>query len=263
MTSTSTPLFSRKRSKNKVPGKRFLNHVIIVTGGGGGIGRACANRFASEGAFVYSFDVININDDERTIKNITFLTVDVTKFQEVENAVQSIMNNHAYIDAVVQCAGITGKTGLKAADVDMKDFERVWRINVLGIMHVCKAVIPHMLAANYGRIVNIASISGKEGNPGQVAYASSKGAVIAATKTMAKDYCKSGIIINSIAPAVIKTPMVEAMPDSQVSMMTSKIPMGRCGTLSEISSIIAFMASEENSFSTGFCFDMSGGRATY
>ena len=120
-----------------------------------------------------------------------------------------------------------------------------------------------MLKENYGRIINIASISGKEGNPGQVSYASSKGAVIALTKTMGKDYSKTGITINSLAPAVIQTKMVDMMPKSQVEMMTSKIPMGRCGELTEIGAVIAFMASEENSFSTGFCFDMTGGRATY
>ena len=134
---------------------------------------------------------------------------------------------------------------------------------MLGIFNVCKAVLPSMVKRNYGRIINIASISGKEGNPGQSAYASSKGAVIALTKTMGKDYAKTGITVNSLAPAVIQTEMVDAMPRSQVDMMTSKIPMGRCGELEEIAAVVAFMASRENSFSTGFCFDMTGGRATY
>lgn len=239
--------------------KRFQDQVVVVTGGTRGIGHAVCKRLASEGAKVVILDVITGHDTA----HFEYVRLDVTDYRAVKDCVDSINRKYGRIDALVQCAGITGKTGLKAHEVDGSDFERVWRINVLGIFNLCKAVLPIMVRRDYGRIINIASISGKEGNPGQSAYASSKGAVIALTKTMGKDYAKTGITINSLAPAVIQTEMVAAMPKSQVDMMTSKIPMGRCGELVEIAAVVAFMASKENSFSTGFCFDMTGGRATY
>ena len=245
---------------------RFVDKVVIITGAARGIGQASALRFASEGAHVYILDMLNGQETLNKIKQSNdndnakygYMKVDVTDFPNVKQCIDRIANQHnKRIDILVQCAGITGQTGMSLHVVDISDFERVLRINVFGIFNVCKAVIPYMLANKYGRIVNIASISGKEGNKGQSAYAASKGAVIALTKTMAKDYAQSGIIINSLAPAVIQTKMVQMMPQSQVNMMTSKIPMGRCGELKEIAALIAFMSSKENSFSTGFCFDMA------
>eukprot|EP01084_Bolivina_argentea_P039526 73043_1 len=266
-------VIKRKRTTfdNKPILKRFQDKVVLITGGARGIGQAAALRFASEGAYVYILDMIDGTETLNKIKQndyssyskCAYFKLNVTKYNEVKQCIDTIASKHGYIDALVQCAGITGKTGIQSHTVDPLDFERVWKINCLGIFNLCKAVIPVMLKENYGRIVNIASISGKEGNPGQAAYASSKGAVIALTKTMSKDYAKTGITINSLAPAVIKTAMVASLPKSQVNMMTRKIPMGRTGTLEEVAAVITYMASEENSFSTGFCFDMTGGRATY
>ena len=262
----SASRFPRKRSKyNKGTITRFEGQVAIITGAASGIGQACAIRLASEGAFIYCLDV---NNADETIDKIgkskgKFFKLDVTKFDQVKSVIDDIYNERGYIDILVQCAGIAGNPGYKTHLVDNDDFIKTFMINTYGIFNVCKATIPYMLKENYGRIINVASISGKEGNPGQSCYSTSKGGVIALTKTMGKDYAKTGIIVNSIAPAVIYTKMVEKVPQSQVDMMTSKIPMARCGELDEVSAVIAFMASEENSFSTGFCFDLTGGRATY
>ena len=258
----SAPRFPRHQKSISASStiRRFEGQVIIITGGSSGIGQACAIRLASEGGYIYLWDVSNADE---TIKKIgrskcRFMKVDVTNFDQVKSVITEIYNERGYIDALIQCAGIAGNPGYKLHEVDNDDFIKTFMINTYGIFNLCKATIPFMLKENYGRIVNVASISGKEGNPGQSCYSTSKGGVIALTKTMAKDYAKTGIIVNSIAPAVIYTKMVEKVPQSQVDMMTAKIPMGRCGELDEISSIIAFMASEENSFSTGYCWDLTG-----
>merc|ERR1712203_451570 len=194
--------------------------------------------------------------------NAIAVALDLTKPEEVAAGVDKVMKAFGRIDVVVQAAGITGVTNLKAHEVDPENFRKIWEVNVFGMFLVCKAVLPKMLEAGYGRIVNVASISGKDGNPGQLGYASSKAAVIGLTKTMGKDYANVGkdITINSLAPAVVKTAMVEAMPQEQVSMMTSKIPMGRTGKLEEVAATVAFVCSPECSFTSGFCFDFSGGR---
>lgn len=165
----------------------------------------------------------------------------------------------------MQAAGITGKTNLKTHEVDAADFQRVFDVNVKAVFLCAKSVLPLMLKSGYGRIVNIASISGKDGNAGMLAYSSSKAAVINLTKVMGKDYATLGkdITVNCIAPAVVQTAMVDAMPPEQVKYMTDKIPMGRTGKLHEVAATVLFAASSECSFTTGFCFDASGGRTVY
>ena len=145
----------------------------------------------------------------------------------------------------------------------MAEFDRVYKVNLKGSFIICKAVIPHMVKTGYGRILLVASVSGKDGNAGMTAYSASKAGVIGLAKSIAKDYAETGVTVNTIAPAVVRTAMVEALPDSQVDYMTSRIPMGRCCTLKEIADISVFILSPENSFTTGFCFDLTGGRATY
>merc|ERR1712190_343925 len=164
-----------------------------------------------------------------------------------------------------QAAGITGKTGIKTHEVEPADFQRVFDINVKAIFLMCRAVLPSMMKTGYGRVVNIASISGKDGNAGMLAYSSSKAAVINLTKVIGKEYVNLGkdITCNCIAPAVVQTAMVDAMPPEQVKYMTDKIPMGRTGTMGEVASTVAFAASQECSFPTGFCFDCTGGRSVY
>jgi len=157
----------------------------------------------------------------------------------------------------------TGLTGIKTSDVDPDNFDLVMSVNLRGIFLCCRAVLPIMARQNYGRIVNVASIAGKEGNAGMLAYSASKAAVIGLTKVIGKEYAETGITCNAVAPAVIRTAMVAALPTHQVEYMTSKIPMKRTGELREIAALIAFIASRAASFTTGFCFDATGGRATY
>jgi len=158
---------------------------------------------------------------------------------------------------------IAGKTGINTEAVSPADWDAVMAVNARGIFLGCRAVLPAMVARGYGRIVNIASVAGKEGNAGMVAYSASKGAVIALTKAAGKEYAETGVTVNAVAPAVVRTAMVDAMPEEQVKYMTDKIPMKRCGTIAEIAGLVAFIASPEAAFTTGFTWDATGGRATY
>ena len=177
-------------------------------------------------------------------------------------AVDQLVAQKGRVDILVNCAGITGKTGIKSHEVALEDFDRVMNVNVRGSFIMFQAVIGHMLARNYGRVLHIASISGKEGNAGMLAYSASKAAVIAMAKVQGKEYAETGVTVNALAPAVIRTAMVAALPEAQVKYMTEKIPMKRCGTLDEFAAMAAFIVSPENSFTTGFTFDLTGGRAT-
>merc|ERR1719262_1203070 len=193
------------------------------------------------------------------------MKVDITQEAEVTKAIGEVLKQFGKVDVLAQAAGITGQTNLKTHEVDAADFQRVFDLNVKAIFLCAKSVLPTMLDRGYGRIVNIASISGKDGNAGMLAYSSSKAAVINLTKVMGKDYVNMGkdITINCVAPAVVRTAMVEAMPPEQVKYMTDKIPMGRTCGLDEVSATVCFAASPECSFTTGFCFDASGGRTVY
>ena len=163
----------------------------------------------------------------------------------------------------MNCAGITGKTAVLGADVDLDDFDQVHNINLRGALVVSQAVLPGMLKRGYGRLLHVASISGKEGNSGMLAYSTSKAGLIGMVKVLGKDYAESGVTINAIAPAVVRTPMVDVLPDETVSYMTDKIPMKRCCELSEVAQLIAWTVSPACSFNTGYVFDLTGGRATY
>jgi 3-oxoacyl-[acyl-carrier protein] reductase len=167
------------------------------------------------------------------------------------------------IDILVNSAGVTGRTGIKTHEVEFDNFKFVFDVNVNGCFLTSRAVLPVMVSQGYGRILHIASIAGKEGNAGMLAYSASKAAVIGLTKVQGKEYAENGITVNALAPAVIRTAMVDALPESQVTYMTDKIPMKRCGTLEEIANIATFIVSPGASFTTGFTFDMTGGRATY
>jgi len=240
--------------------------VAVITGGADGLGLAVARRLGARGVRLVLLDfnpqALAKAKAELGASTIT-LPADVTDGAAVRRALDGAAAEAGRIDILVNSAGITGQTNLKSHEVDPADFERVLRVNVLGCLHTFQAVIPHMLKRNYGRVLHFASISGKEGNAGMLAYSTSKAAVIGMTKAQGKEYAQTGITVNALAPAVIFTDMVAKMPTEQVKYMTDKIPMGRCGTKEEVAAITEFIVSPENSFTTAFTFDLSGGRATY
>ncbi|MCE6988182.1 SDR family NAD(P)-dependent oxidoreductase [Dyadobacter sp. CY323] len=244
----------------------FNTQVAIVTGAASGLGQVIAHKLLNEGASLGLFDI-----DEKALKEHFVdhdryeekVVLDLTDQEQVEQAVARVVKRFGKIDILINCAGITGATNIKSHEVDAANLQKVFNINFMSSFYTAKAVLPYMLANNYGRILHIASIAGKEGNAGMLAYSASKAAVIGMTKVQGKEYAETGITVNALAPAVIHTPLVDAMPETQVKYMTDKIPMKRCGTLEEAANMAAFIVSHEASFTTGFTFDLSGGRATY
>ncbi len=245
---------------------RFAQQVALITGGTSGIGLAVARRLSAEGATVVLLD---FNDAafaglaQEFAPPHLLLKVDVTQEAAVSTAVNTTLAQLGRIDILVNCAGITGKTNLKTHEVALSDFDQVLKTNLYGTFLTSKHVLPVMTKQGYGRILHIASIAGKEGNAGMVAYSSSKAAVIGLTKVQGKEYAETGVTINALAPAVIQTPMVDILPAATVKYMTDKIPMKRCGTLEEVAAMAAFIVSREAAFTTGFTFDLTGGRAVY
>jgi 2-dehydro-3-deoxy-L-rhamnonate dehydrogenase (NAD+) len=222
----------------------FQDRVALVTGGASGIGAATAERLRAGGAEVHVFDLANGDD--------------VRDSEHVNAAVAALPR----LDVLVCAAGVGGDS-LHTEEVTDAEWERVHAINLDGVFYANRAAISRMKPSGYGRIVNIASIAGKEGNPMAAAYSSSKAAVIALTKSIGKDVAGTGILVNCIAPAVIDTPILGQISQEHIAYMTSRIPLARMGEPDEVAALICWLASEEMSFSTGACFDISGGRATY
>lgn len=245
------------------------DYAVIVVGAGRGIGRATVDLLAAQGVAVGCLDSDGATAQaaaeavKRQGGKAVAGQLDVTNDAAIATAIAAAVRTLGRVDGLVNCAGVTGNTNIKAHDVDPADFDRVLGINLRGAFMLSKHVLPHMLARNYGRLLHIASIAGKEGNAGMTAYSASKAGLIGMVKSMAKDYVDRGITINALAPAVIRTPMVDAMPQASQDYMTAKIPMGRCGELEEAAQMIAWIVSPACSFTTGFTFDLSGGRATY
>lgn len=244
--------------------------MAVITGGAQGLGFGAAKRLGSEGAKLALLDMneklLGQATKELESGKIPSLAVqlDVTDHRAVKDAVKQVIAKFGRIDILINAAGITGNSnGKKSHEVDPDDFTRVWEVNVKGMFLCCREVLPHMLKANYGRIINIASMAGKDGNANMLPYASSKAAVIGLVKGMGKEYAETGITVNGIAPAVVRTAMVAGVPEDVIKGLTDKIPMKRTGEISELAALMAYIASRECSFTTGFIFDASGGRATY
>lgn len=245
----------------------FSGRIAVISGGASGIGLATARRLGAGGGSLVLWDT-----DESALEkaragfpaSTPVLTdrVDVTDADEVQRAAQKATAEFGKLDVLVASAGITGPN-CTVWEYPLEAWNRVLRVNLDGVMHCCRAVIPHMLRSGYGRIVNVASIGGKEGNAGASAYAASKGGVIAFTKALGKELAHTDIRVNTICPAAIETELLKQMKSEFVASLLSKIPLGRFGRADEIASLISWMCSEECSFCTGAVFDSSGGRATY
>lgn len=244
--------------------KRFAGRVAVVTGGAGGAGKAVATRLVTEGALVALWDM-----DERALEAARDETgaalvqkVDVTDGNAVASAAATTNQTLGRLDLLMCSAGITGATA-PVEEYTLEEWQRVIDINLSGVFHACRAVIPWMRANGYGRIVNMSSIGGKEGNPNAAAYAASKSGILGLTKALGKELATSGILVNAVTPAVFRTALLDQMPQSQVDYMVAKIPMGRVGEVDEVAALVCWLLSEECSFSTAATFDISGGRATY
>jgi NAD(P)-dependent dehydrogenase (short-subunit alcohol dehydrogenase family) len=249
--------------------ERFSNKVAIITGGAEGIGKATALRLGREGARVALFD-LNPLVLERTVEEFEkdgievrgYLT-DISNETQVEDAVSRVEKEWGSIDVLINSAGIVGPTSTKITDFPLAAFDKLYEVNLKGAFLITKYVLLKMEKTGKGRLLLISSISGKEGNPGMVGYTATKAGVIGLVKGIAKEFADTRITINGLAPALIKTSMNENTSAEQLAYMTAKIPMKRLGTVEEVAAMCCFIVSDENSFSTGFIYDISGGRATY
>ncbi len=242
------------------------NRVAIVTGGAQGFGLAITERFIKSGAKVIIWDIdkekAEIALKKINSKNSFYEIVDVTNFEEIKKILNDIESNHGKIDIFINNAGIAG-TNTTVAEYPLEEWNKVIDLNLNAVFYCCKAVVPFMIKNNYGRIVNIASIAGKEGNPNASAYSSSKAGVIGLTKSLGKELALKNIAVNCVTPAAAKTRIFDQMTKEHIDYMLSKIPRNRFAKVDELASLVCWLASEENSFTTAAVFDLSGGRATY
>ena len=241
----------------KVNDNRFSGRVALVTGGASGIGAAAARRLVAEGARVATLDL-----RAEPSNGVLAVGGDVSRSVDVDAAVERVESELGPIDVLVCAAGIPGKS-LPSLEIPDDEWRRVLAINADGVFYCNRAAARGMTERGYGRIVNIASMAGKEGNPMAAAYSASKAAVIALTKAIGKDLARTGVLVNCIAPAVVETPILDGLTQAHIDYMVERIPMGRMGTAEEVAALISWLASEECSFSTGATYDISGGRAVY
>ena len=241
------------------------NKTAIITGGAQGFGLDIAKRFLKSGAKVIIWDI----DEKELIKaskeinhsNLSYNIVDVANFKNVKDSVEKIVKSNS-IDILINNAGITGSTS-SLWDYDVEEWNKIVQINLIGTFNCCKTIVPYMIKNNYGRIVNVASVAGKDGNANASAYSSAKAGTIGLTKSLGKELADKNIAVNAVTPAGAKTRILDQMSKEHVQRMLSKVPRGRFLEISEFTSLICWLSSEENSFSTAAVFDISGGRSTY
>lgn len=243
------------------------NYVVLVTGAASGIGAATAVRLGGLGVTVLAADrdpqgLEKLTADHSDLE-LHAHGLDVTDDAAIAELVGSARKKHGRIDALINCVGINPDAGTPSHEVDLGTFDLVYRVNLRAALSLTRAVLPVMLDAGYGRIAHVASIAGKEGNPRMVSYSATKAGLIGMVKALGREYATTGVTVNALAPAVINTPLVEATLPDVVEGMLSRIPMGRPGHLAEVADVLALMASPVFSYTTGFTFDLSGGRATY
>jgi len=243
---------------------RFQDRVAVITGGASGVGRDAAARIAAEGGRVFLWD----RDDAAlaaaaaAIPGAKTARVDVADATEVARAAEAAFRAGGRVDVLIASAGITGPTAT-LWEYPVEEWRRVIDVDLHGIFNSCRAIVPLMLQNDYGRIVNISSVAGKEGNPNASAYSTAKAGVIGLTKSLGKELALTGVRVNCVTPATFKSPILTQLPQSQIDYMKSKIPMGRLGEVEEVAALVCWLASEECSFSTAATFDISGGRTTY
>jgi len=238
------------------------NRVAIVTGGAQGFGLAITKRFIESGARVLIWDKDTEYLNKVDLKNTQKIEVDVSNYKSVENAFAESLTHENKIDILVNNAGIAGPN-FKTWDYPLEEWQKVIDIDLSGVFYCCKTIVPHFIKNNYGRIVNISSIAGKEGNPNAMPYSAAKAGVIALTKSLGKELAENNISVNCVTPAPAKTRIFDQITQEHIDYMLSKIPRNRFVLVEELASLVAWMSSEENSYTTGSTFDLSGGRATY
>ena len=238
------------------------NRVAIVTGGAQGFGLAITKRFLESGAKVLIWDKDTEYLNKVDLKNIQKIEVDVSNYKSVQNAFAESLKYENRIDILINNAGIAGPN-FKTWDYPLEEWQKVIDIDLSGVFYCCKTIVPHFIKHNYGRIVNISSIAGKEGNPNAMPYSAAKAGVIALTKSLGKELAENNIAVNCVTPAPAKTRIFDQITQEHIDYMLSKIPRNRFVLVEELASLVAWMSSEENSYTTGSTFDLSGGRATY
>ena len=237
----------------------------VITGAASGIGEAIGKRLADAGAKVCILDIDGAEAAAAACRigpNAASLALDITDTEAVNHAIDKLIANSGFIDILVNNAGLAGKAAPIWEQSDA-DWHRVMQVNLHGPFYLCRAIIPHMRRRGYGRVVNVASVAGKEGNPNMTAYSASKAALIGLTKSMAKEVAENGICINAVSPAVVRTRILDQLTPQQVDYMVQRIPMKRTALPEEVAAVVHFLASRDCSFVTGQCYDVSGGRSTY
>ena len=239
------------------------NKTAVITGGAQGFGYSMVERFSQSGAKVVIWDKDQELIDSLDLpENVSAVQTDVTSYDSVEKSVQETIDKNSTIDILVNNAGIAGPS-FKTWEYPIDQWQNVVDIDLTGVFYCCRAVAPHMIKNNYGRIVNVASIAGKEGNPNAMPYSAAKAGVIALTKSLGKELSDKNIAVNCVTPAAAKTRIFDQISQEQIDYMLSKIPRGRFLKVDELASMVSWLVSEENSYTTGAVFDLSGGRATY